>query len=218
MSDLSKLMQIFDTLLGKKGCPWDQKQTFSSLQPYFIEEVYELVDAIDEKDIKKIKEEAGDLLSSLIFLSKIAEKKGDFTLDDICKSVCEKLERRHPHIFEKENIKDAKEVERNWEKIKKKERKYNKKNSALDSIPKDLPLLSRGQKIIQIAQRLNNPQVPQEEDVSLEDLGEILLNLIISAEKNGISLESSLRKKLKEFEKNFRLWEENQKKMPEINP
>jgi tetrapyrrole methylase family protein / MazG family protein len=125
MENFKKLLNIADTLLSEKGCPWDKKQTITSMKKYVIEEAIELNEAIEKNDIKNIIEEAGDVLYSIIFITKLAEKKKIFTLDDVLKTVTEKLIRRHPHVFDNKSnfsIKDEKDVEILWKKIKQKEK------------------------------------------------------------------------------------------------
>ena len=122
MTKFKDLLDIADILLGEKGCPWDKKQTISSIKNFFKEEAEELVLAIDKKDEKNIIEEAGDLLYSIIFLSKIAEMENKFSIKDIIKSAKEKLIRRHPHVFSDVKVSSAKDVEKLWNEIKRKEK------------------------------------------------------------------------------------------------
>ncbi len=120
MKEFDDLLLVANTLLGPEGCPWDRKQTMHSLQTYLLEETHELMEAIDSKDIKKMEEELGDALYTLIFTAKLAEKENLFSLSQVMCLVKEKLIRRHPHIFGNVKAESAEEVMRNWEEIKKK--------------------------------------------------------------------------------------------------
>ena len=102
--NLKKLVDLMATLRGPDGCPWDRKQTPDSLKPFLIEECYEVVDALDEGSPVKVKEELGDLLFQIIFHSRIAEEKGQFTIQDVIQTNVEKMVRRHPHVFGDEKL------------------------------------------------------------------------------------------------------------------
>jgi len=131
----SRLLTIMDELREK--CPWDKKQTIETLRHLTIEETYELVDAISEKDWKGIKEELGDLMLHLVFYAKIGSEQQQFNIDDVINGVCDKLIARHPHIYGDVQVKDEEEVKQNWEKLKLKEGK----TSVLQGVPKALPAL-----------------------------------------------------------------------------
>jgi len=113
MDDFKKLLEVADQLLGPNGCPWDLEQTYFTLQPYLLEEAHELIEAIDLQDPKKISEELGDVLYTLIFIAKIGEKKKDFSLMESAREVSEKLIRRHPHIFGDKKISTTEDVLKN---------------------------------------------------------------------------------------------------------
>lgn len=130
-----RLLHIMDDLRAQ--CPWDRKQTMMSLRKLTIEEMYELVDAILEEDLEGVKEELGDLMLHLVFYSKIAEEKGAFDVADALNNVCEKLIRRHPHIYGDATVENEEDVKRNWEQLKLKEGK----KSILQGVPKSLPAL-----------------------------------------------------------------------------
>jgi len=124
-------------------CPWDSKQTFDTLRCLTIEETYELTDAILEKNIPEIKTELGDIMLHLVFYSKIAEENNFFNITDVLNGICEKLIRRHPHIFGNTEVKNAEDVKINWEKIKLKE--GNK--SVLGGVPNSLPAMVKAYRI-----------------------------------------------------------------------
>jgi MazG family protein len=132
---LDRLLSIMDDLRAK--CPWDQKQTLASLRSLTIEETYELADAITEGDLTGIKEELGDLLLHIVFYAKIANEQGAFTMQEVIQGICEKLIKRHPHIYGDVKVNNEEDVKRNWEKLKMKEGK----TSVLSGVPVSLPAL-----------------------------------------------------------------------------
>ncbi|TKK69285.1 nucleoside triphosphate pyrophosphohydrolase [Ilyomonas limi] len=136
-----KLMQIMLEL--REQCPWDRKQTIHTLRSMTIEELYELVDAIDTNNWQGIKEELGDVLLHLVFYATIATEQQQFTMRDVIESICAKLIHRHPHIYGNVAVKDEEEVKRNWEKIKIKEGK----KSALSGVPTSLPAITKAVRI-----------------------------------------------------------------------
>lgn len=148
-----RLMEIMRRLRAPGGCPWDAEQTHESLKRYLLEESYEVIEAIDAKDQKLLKEELGDLMLQPIFHAAIAEESGDFTMDEVLDAINEKLVRRHPHVFAGEVIESSAAQVENWEKIKKKE-KGDERKSALSGIPPHLPALMQAQKITEKAARV----------------------------------------------------------------
>ncbi|MDO7653230.1 MAG: nucleoside triphosphate pyrophosphohydrolase, partial [Porticoccus sp.] len=148
----------------KTGCPWDIKQTFSTIIPYTLEEVYEVVDTIEREDYPHLKEELGDLLFQVVFYGQLAEEKSLFSFEDIVSSLVQKLVFRHPHVFpegtlesemelsqgpilEDDRLSDESGIKQRWEAIKKSERKKKGHNSILADVPISLPALTRAQKI-----------------------------------------------------------------------
>ena len=132
------------------GCPWDLKQTFSSIVPYTLEEAYEVADAIEQGDFKELEKELGDLLFQVVFYSQLGEEEKRFDFDSVVAAICEKLIRRHPHVFSDKKLFTDAEIKANWENEKVKERadKNNKTDlSILADIPKNLPALSQAAKI-----------------------------------------------------------------------
>lgn len=140
-----KLVEIMARLRSPDGCPWDNEQTHISLKKYLIEEAYELLDSIDAGDDKAMIEECGDVLLQVVFHARIAEEAGRFSMDDILTILCDKLIRRHPHVFGDRTTNTAEEVLRNWEADKQKEKPERK--SILDGIPKSLPGLMQAHQI-----------------------------------------------------------------------
>ena len=136
-----RLLKIMDEL--REQCPWDKDQTMDSLRYLTIEELYELSDAILNKDMEEVKKELGDILLHIVFYSRIASETNDFDISDVIHAVCDKLVHRHPHIYGDVKVKDAVEVKRNWEKLKLKEGK----KSVLEGVPKSLPAIVKSFRI-----------------------------------------------------------------------
>lgn len=142
-------LQAFDRLLTimdelREQCPWDKKQTMESLRHLTIEEVYELGDAILEKDMEEIKKELGDVLLHLVFYSRIGSETNDFDIADVCHSICDKLVARHPHIYGDVKVENEDDVKRNWEQIKLNEKG---KTSVLQGVPTSLPAMVKANRI-----------------------------------------------------------------------
>lgn len=139
-----RLLDIMDELREK--CPWDRKQTFESLRCNTIEEAFELADAVEDMDMKAIKEELGDVLLHIVFYAKMGSEKGVFDMEDVCNGICDKMVFRHPHIYGDIVAKDANDVLNNWEKIKQKEKKDEDKG-VLGGVPRSLPSLIKSYRI-----------------------------------------------------------------------
>jgi len=157
MTDLDtsfgRLVEIMRRLRGPGGCPWDAEQTHGSLRRYLIEEAYEVIEAIDKNDPELLKEELGDLLLQPIFHAAIAEEQGEFSMGEVIETICDKLVRRHPHVFGDQVVKSAEEQVENWERIKKRE-KGEERKSALAGIPPQMPALMKAQKLTEKAARV----------------------------------------------------------------
>lgn len=149
-NELLQLVEIMDILRSENGCPWDKAQTIKELKSYILEEAYELVAAIDSNDLENIKEELGDLLFQVIFITRIFQEKDEFDIFEVAKNMKEKLIRRHPHVFSSAKAETPSQVLFNWETIKKKEKKKKRKHYKkhfLDGMPENLPALMRAHKI-----------------------------------------------------------------------
>lgn len=210
MNKFQALMDVATRLNGPKGCPWDHTQTFLSLQPYVLEEAYEVIEAVDANDDEKIVEELGDLLYTVVFYAKIAEKEGKFTIDEILDCVREKLIRRHPHVFTDLEIEHVDEIMQQWEKIKKEEKGKEERKSVLDGIPKNLPTLFKAQKVLRKMRRAEFEGLSKfsNEGLTEESVGKEMLDLVLRAEDAGIDVESALRRTLSKLEEEFRRQEE----------
>jgi MazG family protein len=152
---INDLLKVMAKLRSPKGCPWDREQSHRSLCRHAIEEVYELVDAIEADDDVEMVEELGDLLLQVVFHSQLAKERGAFDFEKVTRHLVDKLIRRHPHVFGTTKVKDVDEVWANWEKIKKAEKHGTKhaRHSALDGIPKHLPALLRAEKLVKKARK-----------------------------------------------------------------
>ncbi len=147
MEELKRLLEIIKTLRGENGCSWDKAQTIETLTGALVEETYELVDSIDEKNMENLKEELGDLIFLSLFIAYIGAQEGRFKLEEIISEVNKKLIRRHPHVFGNLEEKNVSNILKNWEQIKSKEKKNRK--SIIDGIPKKLPEIHRFYKIME---------------------------------------------------------------------
>ena len=152
---INDLLRIMARLRAPNGCPWDREQDHMTLRRHAIEEVYELIDAIETGDDHEMAEELGDLLLQVVFHCQMAKERGAFDFEKVCRLIVEKLVRRHPHVFGKTKVKDVDEVWANWEKIKHAEKKgtRHERPSALDGIPKHLPALLRAEKLVKKARK-----------------------------------------------------------------
>lgn len=218
-----QLMDIMRMLRAPGGCPWDAEQTHESLTRYLLEETYEVIEAIDEKSPQHLKEELGDLLLQPIFHAAIAEESGDFTIDDIISTLCEKLIRRHPHVFGDLEIKDSNQQVENWDKIKRLE-KGDQRPSALSGVPNHLPALLKAHKISEKASRVGfdwehvdqvHAKVMEElhefeeawaggDPTRMEDeLGDLLFAIANLGRFLALNPEDALRKTITRFQKRF---------------
>jgi len=137
---IKKLIEIAGKLRGPEGCPWDREQTMESLKPFLIEEMYELIDAMNANDPEGIKEELGDLLFQIVLHCQLSKEQGLFNIDDVAEGIAHKMVARHPHVFGDKELKTSEDVRKWWNEHKKSEGKIPK--SALDRVPKSLPSLS----------------------------------------------------------------------------
>ncbi len=227
--NLELLVNLMARLRGPDGCPWDKKQTSVSLKPFLIEECYEVIDALEEADPDKVREELGDLLFQIIFHSRIAEEKGEFTIHDVIRTNVEKMTRRHPHVFGDEKLETAQEVLANWEEIKKKEKGYEKRKSILEGVPRSMPSLVRAHRLQERAARVGfdwkhlNETLPKlDEEIAEfkeslktenaaqieEELGDIFFTLVNISRFLDVDPEEALRKTISKFISRFRHIEE----------
>src|SRR5438093_8901666 len=143
----TRLVDLMARLRAPGGCPWDREQTPASLRPYLLEEVYEVLEAIDAGDPAHLRDELGDLLLQIVFQSQLATEAGRFTVADVARAIADKLVRRHPHVFGDVQVRDADEVMRNWRRLKAAEREAKGETGALAGVPRALPALVRAEQL-----------------------------------------------------------------------
>ena len=151
--DISDLLKIMKILRSENGCPWDKVQTHESIRTDLIEETYEVCEGIDANSPEMLREELGDLLMQVVFHSEIETECGHFDFDDVCDGICKKLVYRHPHVFGEVSVKDADEVLKNWDALKKAGKHQDTYSDTLESVPKTFPALLRGEKVCKRAAR-----------------------------------------------------------------
>lgn len=157
MSSFEELVSIMKLLQAPGGCPWDREQTHDSLKPYLIEEAYEAIEAIDSGSDERLAEELGDVLLQVVFHAEIADREGRFTIEDVVQSIIDKLKRRHPHVFGEAIAEDSAQVIKNWEEIKRREKREKKEGgSVLDGLPRDLPALIKARRIQEKVSRVGS--------------------------------------------------------------
>ena len=201
---VSRLLEIMAKLRAKDGgCPWDLEQTFASIAPYTIEEAYEVDDAIRREDWDALRDELGDLLLQVVFHAQMAREVGKFTFEDVVGAICDKLVRRHPHVFGDAVIDTAHAQTAAWEQQKAGERAARGATSAMDGVPLALPALLRARKLLSRARRAGLTK-RDAEPITEEDLGELLFALVERAERAGIDPEQALREANAAFERRVR--------------
>jgi len=151
---IERLASIIDRLRGENGCPWDRKQTPRSMTVYLVEEVYELIDAIEEGDAAKVCEELGDVLFQVLFIAAIYQSGGEFTLADAADVSAEKMIRRHPHVFGDQEAKTVEDVKKRWHLIKLQEKEGQAPVSTMDTVPRGMPALLRAYRLTTRAARV----------------------------------------------------------------
>jgi tetrapyrrole methylase family protein/MazG family protein len=223
MNNFQKLVDIMTLLRSKDGCPWDKVQTSESIKPYLIEETYEVIEAIDEKDPVKMKEELGDLLLQVVFHAQIAKDRGEFDINDVIDKISDKMVSRHPHVFGDAKFETPEEVTKQWQDRKREEGKL--KDSALEGVPKELPSLLRAHRLQSRAAKVGFDWAKVEDvfgklDEELEEfkealekkdkkemedeLGDIFFVLVNISRFVGVNAEEALRKTISKFISRFR--------------
>lgn len=218
-----RILTIMDELREK--CPWDKKQTLESLRPLTIEETYELSDAIIKKDLGLLKEELGDILLHIVFYAKIGEEQGAFDIAQVINDLCEKLIRRHPHIYGDVKVENEEEVKQNWEKIKMKEGR----KSVMGGVPESLPALIKAwrvqdkakqvgfewdniddvwKKVEEELQEFKEVAAEGDADKMEDEFGDLLFSLVNYSRFANIDPETALERTNQKFLKRFRYIEE----------
>jgi XTP/dITP diphosphohydrolase len=192
-----------DKLRSPGGCPWDAEQDHTSLLKYLLEESYEFIESVENNDRDAMQEELGDLLLQVYFHSRMAEEdaKQPFDIEDVAKSVADKLIRRHPHVFAGEVVNSSADVLANWERQKAAEKG---RTSAIDGVPLSQPALPLATKVLYRLRKLNyelsvSEPIKLQDDVDQDQFGQILLGLITQAVNKGLDPEAALRKATKEL-------------------
>jgi tetrapyrrole methylase family protein / MazG family protein len=198
-------------LRAPNGCPWDREQDHRTLRWHAVEEVYELIDAIEAGDDHELEEELGDLLLQVVFHCQLAKERGAFDFERVARHIADKLIRRHPHVFGDLKVNDVDQVWANWEKIKKAEKHGTRhaRPSALDGIPKHLPALLRAEKLVKKAHRVKLLPKPSRRTLSRAQLGKQLFELARYAQSQGWSAEDLLRTETRRRERAWRRRERN---------
>jgi MazG family protein len=224
---IDELLEIMARLRAREGgCPWDVEQTFASIAPYTIEEAYEVADAIERGDPEQLRDELGDLLFQVVFHSRMAEEAGQFEFADVVAAICDKMRRRHPHVFGNETIATAADQSRAWEEHKKRERSAEGSRSILDGIARGLPALSLANKVgkraagvgfdwpdwrgarAKVDEELRELDAldadPARSEELAAELGDVLLALVNLSRHLGVDPEAALRASNARFEQRFR--------------
>jgi ATP diphosphatase len=236
MQEINRLQEIMRALRDpESGCPWDQKQDFSTIAPYTIEEAYEIADAIERGDMHDLKDELGDLLFHVVFHAQMASEQNEFCFDDVVKAVNDKLVRRHPHVFADNKAGTDEELLTAWEQQKASERSDKKKpdaemTSVLDGIASSLPALKWSEKIQKRAahtgfdwdeiapvfEKLNEEIVELKREVDIDDnyerimdeMGDVLFSCVNLSRHLGVSAELALRQGNRKFIGRFQQMEQ----------
>lgn len=230
--NISKLLEIMAALRDPDGgCPWDREQTFATIAPYTLEEAYEVVDAIAREDLDDLKDELGDLLLQVVYHARMAEEAGAFEFGDVVAAICDKMIRRHPHVFGDARVDDAKAQTKAWEALKASEKEEREPpTSALDGIPVALPALARGMKLGQRAagvgfdwsdrhgarakvdeelEELEEAVDGGDPDRIAAEMGDAFFALVHLCRHLDLEPETCLRGANDRFEKRFRILERN---------
>jgi ATP diphosphatase len=227
LTHTQELLSIMSRLRDPKtGCPWDIEQNFETIAPYTIEEAYEVAEAIAQGDKAKLKGELGDLLFQVVFYTQMSQEEGGFDFEDVAKVQCDKMIRRHPHVFGEAHIATAEAQTENWEKLKKEERKAAGEGGLLADIPLGMPALLRAQKLQKRAVSVGFDW-PEGDDSGVfakideevaevreaydagdkaalqDEIGDALFALVNLARRNGINPEEALRGTNRKFERRF---------------
>ncbi|PKN38540.1 MAG: nucleoside triphosphate pyrophosphohydrolase [Deltaproteobacteria bacterium HGW-Deltaproteobacteria-2] len=225
LEKMEELKQLIKKLRAPDGCPWDQQQKKEDIRKYILEEAYEVVDSIDKGSPQAIKEELGDLLFQILFLTEICSESNLFSLSDVLDGIITKMIRRHPHVFGSKKVNSVQEVKENWQQIKKLERKNkNVEEDLFSGVPLSFPALKRAQKITAIAsaygfdwsktqdvinklkeeiKELRTAVKNSNEDEIEEELGDILFTLVNVSRFLSVDAENALSKTTEKFLRRF---------------
>lgn len=223
--NLERLIEIIEILRGENGCKWDREQTHTSLRRNMIEEAYEAVDAIDDKDSKHLQEELGDVLLQVVLHAQIAKESDTFNIEDVAKGISDKLVHRHPHVFSDVKVSSTEEILDNWEKLKREEKPH--RTSIMDGISRAQSALMSAQKISKkavnvgfewpnenslydcVLSEIKEFQEAKTYDEKEDELGDILFAVVNLARWNKIDAEQALLRANKKFVKRFKVMEDS---------
>jgi len=205
---IDELLEVMARLRSPTGCPWDREQDHLSLRYHAVEEVYELMDAIEAGDDQEMAEELGDLLLQVVFHCQLARERGAFDFERVARRIVDKLIHRHPHVFGNSKAKTVEAVWAQWEQLKSAEKQGTRHHrpSALDGIPKHLPALLRAEKLVKKARKaklLKNVKGPRG-GLSKSETGRWLFDLVETAQRKGWSAEELLRAEVRKRERGLR--------------
>ena len=207
------MLDVMARLRAPDGCPWDREQDHKTLRMHAVEEVYELLDAIDAEDDHEMMEELGDVLLQVVFHCQLANERGAFDFEQAAQHIVDKLIHRHPHVFGSRKVKSVDEVWANWEQLKREEKKgtHRERPSALDGIPKHLPALQRTEKLVKKVKRaeIDDPGSGSKSRKTKATVAKELFELAQYAQSKGWSAEQLLRQ---ENRKRERAWRRAEKK------
>ena len=225
MEEFAELIKLMETLRSDKGCPWDRKQTVDSFKTFLLEEVYELIEAIEKNNTEMLEEELGDLLFHIVFIAQICKEQGLFNIRDVVSKVYQKMYHRHPHVFQNEAV--DKPIEIKWEELKKKEKKDY---SLLSNIPTGMPSLLRAytvtrraaktgfdwitlediyEKLFEEIDELNKARSGTDKESIKEEIGDILFTMVNISRFLNIDPEDALRYTIEKFIRRFSYIEKN---------
>jgi len=206
---IDDLLKVMARLRSPTGCPWDREQDHFTLRFHAVEEVYEMIDAIEAGDDHELMEELGDLLLQVVFHCQLARERKVFSFERVARNITDKLIRRHPHVFGNLKVKDVDQVWTNWEQIKREEKAgtHRERSSALDGIPGHLPALLRAEKLVKKARKhglLKKGRGTSSGRITRKGLARQLFELAEEAQSRGWSAEDLLRQEIRAREKALR--------------
>lgn len=224
LDQFTTLLEIIARLRAPDGCPWDRQQTHTSLRDSFLQECYEVLEALDEGDTGQLSQELGDLLLHIVLQTQIATEAGEFEIRDVIRGINAKLVHRHPHVFGSGKVKDAEEVVHNWEALKQEEK--GEDTSILDGVPKQMPALGYSQEIQhrvaqvgfdwedvdgvieKLAEEIGELKQADSQEQVAQEFGDLLFTLANIARRMDVDLESALREANRKFCRRFTHMEE----------
>jgi uncharacterized protein YabN with tetrapyrrole methylase and pyrophosphatase domain len=217
LAPIRQLVAVMAALRAPDGCPWDREQDHRSLRSHAVEEVYELIDAIEAGDDVEMAEELGDLLLQVVFHAQLASERGAFDFDGVCQRLVDKLVRRHPHVFGSVTVDGIDQVWANWESIKKAEKagSRHERKSALDGVPRHLPALMRAQKLLKKAAKAGLEPTAKARPAGRRETADALFDLAARCQEAGWSAEELLRAELARREAAWRR-EERRREPPVV--